>query len=55
MAGSVIQASRMVIFEDVLMTDAAAADTWLACSVRTNPVVNLEAHASSHLMQKGQP
>ena len=31
----------MVIFEDVLMTDAAASDTWLACSVRTNPVVNL--------------
>ena len=41
----------MVIFEDVLMTDTAAADTWLACSVRTNPVVHLAAHASSHLTQ----
>ena len=50
-AGSVIQASGMVIFEDVLMTDTTAADTWLACSVRTNPVVNLAAHASSHLTQ----
>ena len=43
MAGAVIQASGMVTFEDVLMTDATAADTWLACSVRTNPVVNLVA------------
>ena len=49
MAGSVIQASGMVTFEDVLMTDAAAADTWLACSICTNSVVNLVAHASSHL------
>ena len=55
MAGSVIQASGMVIFEDVLMTDTAAADTWLACSVRTNPVVHLAAHASSHLTQGGSP
>ena len=55
MAGSVIQASGMVTFEDVLMTDAAAADTWLACSVRTNPVVNLVAHACSHLTQGGCP
>ena len=45
----------MVIFEDVLMTDAAAADTLLACSVRTNPVVHLAAHASSHLTQGGSP
>ena len=50
-AGSVIQASGMVIFEDVLMTDAAAADTWLACSLHTKPVVHLVAHASSHLIQ----
>ena len=55
MSVSVIQASGMVIFEDVLMTDAAAADTWLACSVRTNPVVHLAAHASSHLTQGGSP
>ena len=54
-AGSVIQVSGMLIFEDVLMTDAAAADTWLACSVRTNPVVNMVAHASSHLTQGGSP
>ena len=55
MAGAVIQASRMGIFEDVLVTDAAAADTLLACSVRTNPVVHLAAHASSHLTQGGSP
>ena len=36
-AGSVIQAIGMVIFEDVLMTDAVAGDTLLACSVHTNP------------------
>ena len=54
-AGSVIQASGMVIFEDVLMTDVAAADTWLACSVHTKPVVHLAAHASSHLTQGGSP
>ena len=41
--GSVIQASGMVTFEDVLMTDAATADIWLASSIRTNPVVNLVA------------
>ena len=55
MAGSVIQASGMVIFEDVLMADTAAADTWLACSIHTNPVVNLAVHASSHLTLGGSP
>ena len=54
-AGSVIQVSRMVVFEDVLMTDTTAADTWLACSVRTNPEVHLAAHGSSHLTQGGSP
>ena len=44
-----------MIFEDVLMTDAATADTLLACSIRTNPVVHLAAHASSHLTQVGSP
>ena len=51
MVGSVIQASGMVTIDDILMTDTAAADTWLACGVRTNPVVNLAAHASSHITQ----
>ena len=37
----------MVTFEDVLMTDAAAADTWLACSVRTNPVVHLAGQGAA--------
>ena len=55
MVGSVIQASGMVTFEDVLMTYSAAADTWLACSVRTIPVVNLVAHATSRLTQGGRP
>ena len=45
----------MVIFGDVLMTDATAVDTWLACSVHTNPVVHLAAHATSHLTQGGSP
>ena len=54
-AGSIIQASGMVIFEAVLMTDAAAADTLLTCSIRTNPVVHLAAHVSSHLSQWGSP
>ena len=45
----------MVIVEDVLMTDAGAADTLLACSIRTNPVVHLATHASSLLTQEGSP
>ena len=53
MAGSVNQTSGMVIFEDVLMTDVTAVDTWLTCSIYTNPVVNLTPHAKSHLTQLG--
>ena len=56
MSGSVIQASGMVIFEDVLMTDsAAAADTLLAFSFCTNAVVHLAAHVISHLTQGDSP
>ena len=53
MAGSVNQTSGMVIFEDVLMTDVTAVDTWLTCSIYTIPVVNLTPHAKRHLTQLG--
>ena len=48
MAGSIIQASGMVLFEDVLKTGALIVDIWSAASVRTTPVVNLAPHARSH-------
>ena len=48
MAGSVNQTSGMVIFEDILMTDVTAVDTWLTCSIY---MVNLKPHAKSHLTQ----
>ena len=47
MAGSVIQASGMVLFEDGLKPGTLVVDIWSAASVRTTPVVNL-AHVRSH-------
>ena len=41
MAGSVIQASGIVLFEDALEAGTLVADIWLAASVRTTPVVDL--------------
>ena len=48
MAGSVIQASGMVLFEDALKAGTIVVDIWSAASVRTTPVVNLEPHVRSH-------
>ena len=47
-AGSVIQASGMVLFEDGLEAGALGVDIMSAPSVRTTPVVNLEPHVRSH-------
>ena len=48
MAGSVIQASGMVLFEDGLKPGTLVVDIWSAASVRTTPVVNLAPHVRSH-------
>ena len=51
MAGSVIQASGMVLFEDVLRTVTASAAICAACSVRTNSAkatLNREATQGGH-------
>ena len=40
-AGSVIQASGMVLFEDALEAGTLGVDIWSAPSVRTTPVVKL--------------
>ena len=48
MAGAVIQASGMVLFEDGLEAGALGVDIMSAPSVRTTPVVNLEPHVRSH-------
>ena len=47
-AGSVIQASGMVLFEDGLKPGTLVVDIWSATSVRTTPVVNLAPHVRSH-------
>ena len=47
-AGSVIQASGMVLFEDGLKPGTLVVDIWSAASVRTTPVVNLAPHGRSH-------
>ena len=47
-AGSVIQASGMVLFEDGLEAGALGVDIMSAPSVCTTPVVNLEPHVRSH-------
>ena len=47
-AGSVIQASGMVLFEDGLKPGTLVVDIWSAASVRTTPVVNLAPHVRSH-------
>ena len=41
MAGSVIQASGMVLFEDALKAGTLVEDIWSDASIRTTPVVNL--------------
>ena len=48
MAGSVIQASGMVLFEDGLEAGALGVDIMSAPSVRTTPVVNWASHERSH-------
>ena len=48
MAGSVIQASGMVLFEDGLEARALGVDIMSAPSIRTTPVVNLASHVRSH-------
>ena len=48
MAGSVIQASGMVLFEDALEAGTLGVDIWSAPSVRTTPVVTLAPHVRSH-------
>ena len=48
MAGSVIQASGMVLFEDGLEAGTLGMDIMSAPSVRTTPVVNLAPHVRSH-------
>ena len=40
-AGAVIQASGMVLFEDALEAGTLGVDIWSAPSVRTTPVVKL--------------
>ena len=47
-AGSVIQASGMVLFEDGLKPGTLVVDIWSAASVRTTPVVNLVPNVRSH-------
>ena len=48
MAGSVIQASGMVLFEDALKAGTLVEDLWSNASIRTTPVVNLAPHVRSH-------
>ena len=48
MAGSVIQASGMVLFEDALKAGTIVVDILSATSVCTSPVVNLESHLRCH-------
>ena len=48
MAGSVIQASGMVLFEDGLEAGALGVDIMSAPSIRTTPVVNLASQVRSH-------
>ena len=47
-AGSVIQASGMVLFEDGLEAGTLGMDIMSAPSVRTTPVVTLAPHVRSH-------
>ena len=47
-AGSVIQASGMVLFEDGLDAGTLGVDIWSAPSIRTTPVVNLAPHVRNH-------
>ena len=47
MAGSVIQASGMVLFEDALKAGTLVVDTVSAASFCATPVVNLEPHVTS--------
>ena len=48
MAGSVIQASGMVLFEDALKARTLAVDILSATSVCATPVLSLEPHLRSH-------
>ena len=48
MAGSVIQASGMVLFEEALMAGTLVMDILSAASICTILVVNLEPHVRSH-------
>ena len=48
MAGSVIQASGMVLFEDALKAETLVVDILSAPSICTTPVVNLEPHMRGH-------
>ena len=47
-AGSVIQASGMVLFEDALKAGTLVEDLWSNASVRTTPVVDLAPQVGSH-------
>ena len=47
-AGSVIQASGIVLFEDALKAGILVVDLMSAASVCTTSVVNLEPHVRSH-------
>ena len=47
-AGSVIQASGMVLFEDGLEAGALGVDIMSAPRVHITPVVNLASHVRSH-------
>ena len=48
MAGSVIQASGMVLIDDGLDAGTLGVDKWSAPSVRATPVVKLASHVRSH-------
>jgi len=48
LAGSVIQASGMVLFEDALKAGTLVEDLWSNASVRTTPVVDLASQVGSH-------
>ena len=48
MAGSVIEASEMVLFEDALKAGTLVEDLWSNASVRTTPVIDLAAQVGSH-------
>ena len=47
-AGSVIQASGMVLFEDALKAGTLVEDLWSNANVRTTPVVDLAPQVGSH-------